>query len=200
VKGYKVYFVLYIVLVVELLAVIQERDILQQMEEEIRDKMITTIAEVYKKDLVLNIPEKFSEFTLGTKTANAIAMNVVGLYSKAEQDNIQATLNIAPKSKKPRNWPDKGITLGFENKYYKFFKDKGNLIFESKIPNSGKFTFVAECNVLRVLPDYLPDHLMTELKNQIGDTNLNQKTKPENFTIKVKARSKFKEKEASWDL
>lgn len=199
-KSSKVYFVLYIVLVVELLAVIQERDILQEMEEEIRDKMIVTIAEMYQKNIILSVPEKVSEYMRGSKASNKIQLNVVGLQSEKEKENIEMQINIQPGSKRPANWPMDGITLGYRSEDFNLYRDNGHIVFESKIKNSGSFSFVATCQVLRVLPDYLPEHLMSELITQIGEYNLNQDTNPEEFSIRVRNQSKFKEKDASWDL
>ena len=42
-----VYFVLYIVILTELLIVITERDELEEVEHQIRDKMLTTLAKMY---------------------------------------------------------------------------------------------------------------------------------------------------------
>lgn len=195
-KTNKVYFVLYIVLVVELLAVITERNILQEMEEELKGKMISTISEIYKKDIELTVPEKYSEYTLGTKNNNKILMSVLNLFSEDEKKNVEVNLDIKDNSKVPYKWPKGGISLGYEDKNYKLYKDNGNIVFENNIKISGKFNFIATCNVERVLPTYLPEELLNELKIKIGDKSLTQKSKPEFFSVNVKVPNRYKAEES----
>lgn len=199
-KKNQVYFVLYIVLITELLIVIQERDFLEAAEREIRDKMLTTIAAIYVKDVYLTIPQKESDYTLGSKNPNTVQINAVGLYSDEEKQNIIYKLDVEGKDK-PKDWPNGGISNGFSNDYYNLNVLDGNAIFESKIPNTGDFNFVVIATVERILPTYLPEHLLVELKHQMekeanGSVDLNQTTNPETFKINVKQLGGLKKKEA----
>jgi hypothetical protein len=55
---------MYLVLIVELLIVITERDELEEKETLIRDKMLNTLVESYKQPLILSIPQRTSDYNL----------------------------------------------------------------------------------------------------------------------------------------
>ena len=178
----QVYFVLYIVLITELLIVIHERDILEAQERYIRDNMITTLAEIYQEPVYLTIPQKESEVSVNKNAT--VQINAVGLYSDEEKELIEYNIDIS-KGRKPRGWPEGGISNGYEKDGYKLIVDNGNAIFQAKIPNTGDFKFNVSASVERILPSYLPKNLLQELKHQIGAVNLKQRTEKEDFEINV---------------
>ncbi len=200
-KKNMVYFVMYIVLITELLIVITERDDLQEAENQIRDKMLNTLAEIYKKPILLSIPELYSDYNLANKNPKKVVMTPLGLYSDQEKKNVKFVINLAPKSPKPIGWPAGGVISGeSESDNFKIVKEGGNAIFVAKFKNAGKFKFQAYCEVQRVLPDYLPERLLEELREQIGNTNLHQKSNTVEFTINAKRIGGLKKKAAKWSL
>ncbi len=199
-KKNMVYFVMYIVLITELLIVITERDDLQEAENQIRDKMLNTLAQIYKKPILLSIPELYSDYNLGNKTPKKVVMTPLGLYSDQEKKNVTFYIDVAPKSPKPLGWPEGGITNKDSTKYFKIKKEGGNAIFVAQFRKPGKYKFHAYCEVQRVLPEYLPEHLLKELKKQIGNTNLHQKSNTVEFVVNAKRIGGLKKKAAKWSL
>jgi hypothetical protein len=195
-KKNMVYFVLYIILIAELLVVITERDELQAVEFEIRNKMLTTLAENYKSDIYLSIPEKESEYSLGAKENVRVVLTPIGLTSEKEKENIEFFIDIAEDSKNiPPNWPKGGINLSTLNEDYNIEKEEGNGVFIAKFSRIGSYKFVAYCQVQRVLPEYLPENLLEELKREVGE-NLIKKSNLEDFIINAKSFGGLEKKEA----
>ncbi len=202
-KKNMVYFVLYIVLISELLMVIVERDDLLDQEEAIRDKMLATIAESYKKPVLLNIPEVKSDYSIKSKNQEPkkVVMTPIGLVSDKEKANIHYSIVVDPKSKNvPPGWPKTGITD--ETKNDKYFIDKnsdGSAVFNALLTRPGKYTFVAQFQVKRELPDYLPDFLQKELREMVGD-NLEAVSPKVKFTINAKRLGGVKKKEVEFSF
>ncbi len=199
-KKNMVYFVMYIVLITELLIVITERDDLQEAENKIRDKMLTTLAQIYKKPVLLSVPELYSDYSLSNKAPKKVVMIPLGLYSDKEKENVEFFINVAPGSPKPLGWPAKGISSKDSTAFFKITREGANAIFVAKFRKPGKYKFQAYCEVQRVLPEYLPDKLLKELQEQIGDTNLHQKSNVVDFVINAKRIGGLKKKAAKWSL
>jgi hypothetical protein len=164
-----VYFVLYIVIITELLIVITERDELEAVENEIRDKMLTTLAQMYQQPVVLNVPQRESTYDLNSEQEMRVVLTAAGLVSEEEKDNLNFTVNIDENSRKPRNWPAEGLTLNNPTDEFRIEKDNGNAIFIGKFDREGTYKFNAFCEVQRALPSYLPNHLMDTLRAMIGE-------------------------------
>ena len=195
-KKNMVYFVLYVVLITELLIVITERDELQAVEHQIRDKMLNTLADIYKKPLLLTIPEKVSDFSIGSKQPKKVVLTPAGLFSEAEKNNVIFFVDIDPESKaRPAGWPQGGISLDKPFESFRIEKENDNGVFIADFDRAGEYTFTAYCQVERVLPDYLPDKLLEELREQVGE-QLFQKSDPEGFMINAKSIGGLKKKEA----
>jgi len=186
VKKNMVYFVMYIVLISELLIVITERDDLQEVENQIRDKMLVTIAKIYQKPIVLNVPEVYSTFSIGSKQPKKVVLMPIGLYSEKEKEDVSFHIDIAPKSPRPDNWPLNGITSEKGTEQYQIIKNNGTAVFMAKFKKAGKYKFNAFCRVDRVLPDYLPPRLLKILKEKIGKANLHQRSSLVEFEIDAK--------------
>ena len=202
-KKNMVYFVLYIVLISELLMVIVERDDLLDQEEAIRDKMLATIAESYKKPVLLNIPEVKSDYSIKTKNQEPkkIVMTPIGLVSDKEKANIHYTVVIDPKSKStPVGWPKTGITDETKNdKYFINKNSDGSAVFNALLTRPGKYTFIAQFKVKRELPSYLPDFLQKELKELVAE-NLEAISPKVAFTINAKRLGGVKKKEVEFSF
>ncbi len=199
-KKNMVYFVLYIVLLSELLAVITERDELQEVENQIRNKMIATIATMYKKPVFISIPEKHSEYNIKSEEPQKIIITPVGLYSDKEKKNVKFVVTLQRDSKVPPSWPSGGVTNNTQNKNFNIILENGNAVFSAKLTDQGDYKFNVFCELNRELPEYLPERLLKILRDEIGNTNLHQKSKVETFDINAKATGGLKKKEVKFSL
>lgn len=199
-KKNMVYFVLYIVLITELLIVITERDELEEVEHQIRDKMISTLAEMYRTPIILSVPDQFSDYNLASKEPKKVVFTPIGLNSKQEKENVKFFVTVAPGSKAPRGFPPEGISSDKPSEFFKVEKEDGNAVFVADFKNAGKFKFQAKCVVDRALPDYLPEKLLEELKHEIGKANLHQESEPVEFVVNAKRIGGLKKKEVKFSL
>ena len=195
-KKNMVYFVLYIVLISELLIVITERDELEAKDHLIRQKMLSTIAESFKRPLVLTVPQKKSDYNIGSEDPIKVVLTPAGLTSSIEKTHIEYYVDLDEKSSKvPPDWPEGGITLGDSTKNFKIIRDNGNAIFMSRFNTEGEYKFKAYCELKRQLPDYLPDFLLDSLKSLIGG-NINAQSNLEEFVVNSKFVGSVKKKRA----
>ncbi len=167
-KKNMVYFVLYIVILVELLIVITERDDLEAIEHEIRDKMITSLAKSYKQPLILAIPNKETTFDIKKKEPHNVALIPVGLVNDEEKKNVTYYIDVDG-TRKPPKWPAGGISSINGTDTYAVDLSSGNAVFRMDTKSTGNYKFVAYCEVERVLPEYLPHHLMEMLIAEVGE-------------------------------
>ena len=195
-KKNMVYFVMYLVLIVELLIVITERDELEEKETLIRDKMLNTLVESYKQPLILSIPQRTSDYNLNSKEPIRVVLTPAGLVSDAEKKNLKFYVNITDKSsRKPREWMKRGITLEDSTAHFKMLKENGNAVFVADFNRSGNYKFEAYCTVDREFPPYLPDYLLDSLRARVGEFKI-ATSGLEKFEIKVKALGGVKKKRA----
>lgn len=183
-KKNMVYFVLYVVLITELLIVITERDELEEKEHEVRDKMLATIAESYKKPVLLSIPQAESDYNINNEEPHSIVMTPLGLVSDEEKQNVSYTINVVGNST-PRNWPSGGLTNESVNDAFQIeLNQDGSAIFKAEFSSTGTYTFEAYFSVERELPQYLPDYLLEELEHMIG-TQKEAKSEAAQFQVKT---------------
>lgn len=169
-KKNMVYFVLYIVILVELLIVITERDQLEEEDHKIRDKMIKSLALSYNQPIMLQIPQRESDYNLKNNEPHKVVMTPVGLVSDEEKEKVKFFIDISPESKvRPRNWPSGGISTD-KNGFEEFFieQQNGNAVFTIDFDRTGDYKFVAFVEVERELPGYLTEKLLNQLKEEIG--------------------------------
>jgi hypothetical protein len=193
-KKNMVYFVLYILILVELLIVITERDELQEADDLLRDKMLSTLVEMYKQPLLLSIPQRESSYELGSKAPMKVVLTPAGLVSENEKDNLNFVIDVAG-GNRPPGWPAGGITVSNSNDNYKIERENGNAVFIANLKNPGEYKFRAYCEVERELPDYLPPHLIESLKSMVGELKTVQSEK-EGFSITAKSLGGVQSKKA----
>jgi len=187
---------MYLVLIVELLIVITERDELEEKESLIRDKMLNTLVESYKQPLILSIPQRTSDYNLSSKEPIRVVLTPAGLVSDTEKKNLKGYISIEEKSRKvPRNWPKTGITLNDSTEQFKVFRENGNAVFIADFNRSGNYKFSAYCTVDREFPSYLPNYLLEILRERVGEFKT-AISGIEKFEIKVKALGGVKKKRA----
>ncbi|MCU7494090.1 MAG: hypothetical protein HF314_07350 [Ignavibacteria bacterium] len=165
-----VYFVLYLVVIMELLIVITERDELDARDHEIRDKMLNTLAEAYKQPLILSVPQKKSEVDMAQKEGIKVVLMPVGVLSEEDKRNLAFYVNVSGKSRlQPAGWPKGGVSLSTKDGNFRITRENGNAVFTAKFADAGEYTFEAYCTVNRQFPSYLPEYLMDILKEKVGN-------------------------------
>ncbi|MCF8260265.1 MAG: hypothetical protein K9J12_05795 [Melioribacteraceae bacterium] len=164
-----VYFILYVVLITELLIVITERDELEEKEHAIRDKMIGSIAASYKQPVLLFIPVTESNHNIRSKEPSKTILQPLGLVSDEEKLNVQFRVDVAEESRRtPPNWPDGGITSDNGTDKYSIQKNNdGSAIFLADLTATGEYVFDVFFEVERVLPTYLTDELLIALAEEL---------------------------------
>ena len=183
-----VYFILYIVLLTELLVVITERDEFEEAQNEVRHKMLSSMAASYKSPLLLAIPQAKTDFNLGDPENKevVVVMTPIGLVSDEEKKSVEFHVDVAPGSVKPAGWPDGGLTVSSSNQSFQIVRsDDGNGKLVGKIETAGDFQFKAYCKVERQLPSYLPEFLLEALKQMVGEQKT-AKSPVESFSISAK--------------
>ncbi|MCC6549807.1 MAG: hypothetical protein IT279_07030 [Ignavibacteriaceae bacterium] len=192
--GKMLYFVLYVVLITELMIVITERDELEEEEHKIRDKMLKSIAESYKAPLILAAVPKSLDFNVGSQDSKeaTVVLSAIGLVSDEEKTNVEFTVGVKG-SPTPSGWPGElKSTSADTNKTYYVLNDNGTGKFIAKLTSEGDFKFVAQCKVKRSVPDYLTERLKEELMHMIGDLKEGVSNQEE-FTIRAKRQGGVKQ-------
>ncbi len=132
-KAGKIYFVLYIVIIVELLVVITERDRLLSEASEAIGKFKDLNEEQYVQNLTLEIPQKTRNFVVpfneNLMETNYFVANIIprGLVSSAEQDKIEFIAEIANESKKDFYWLPERISSRDSNKNRDFYINRSDV-------------------------------------------------------------------------
>lgn len=195
-KKNMIYFVMYLVLIVELLIVITERDELDEKEHLIRDKMLNTLAESYKQPIVLTIPQRTSDYNLKEKDPLRVVLAPVGLASSAERKKVEFFIDVDKKTKrKPSGWPSGGLSLNNSTKDFKLVREDGNAVLIANFQKEGVYNFTAYCQLEREFPDYLPQYLMDSLTVRVGKFKL-AKSNTEGFMVRASTLGGVKKKRA----
>lgn len=193
-----VYFVLYVVLLTELLVVITERDELHEKEIEVKKKMLSSIADSYNQKFMLYIPQKQSEISPKSEEPATITMNTTGLVSREEKENIEFFVEWDPSSKnKPKDWPVDGLTnFSPEQEFYEVVvKDGNGTFYLDPAIGVGEYKFSVYARAERVFPQYLPHFLLEELEHMV-DMKVVESDK-EFFQITVKREGEIARKRIS---
>ena len=171
---YKVpfYFVLYLVVLVELLAVIIERDS-TELELQARLNEYATIQDsvisLYSLPILLDVQEE-TEWLISTKDSVHIIVSVTNLHTPEEKTGVQYY-----------------VISDNKNIYYNVVPDKktGNGNFYFKTTKNGTYTFGIYCKLRRQLPRYLPEIILDGIYEKVG-TDFKATSDTVNFTIKAK--------------
>jgi hypothetical protein len=193
------YFVLYVVLITELLIVITERDELEESEMFIRNNMLGSIAASYKAPISLSSTPKFLDYNVAGEGGHeaTIVLSVTGLVSDEEKAGVVYYVNVAPGSKTPDAWPSGGISSEKGNGKYKLVKSEdGAAKFLATMSAEGDYKFSTYCEVERRWPGYLMGTpLLDSLKVMVGNLK-KAKSNIEIFTISAKRQGGVKKKGA----
>jgi len=159
-----------------------------EKEEQIKIKMISSIADQYKREIELSAPIPYSEWQIGTDSVK-IPISVTGLVSDEEKKSaVYVITSEGGKSPGGGGYPSE-LTSTTPSGPYSIVKDlNGGATFEiTKVTGIGDYEFKAVMKVKRQLPTYLPSFLLEELKKASGFKEGQEvTTKPVKFKIKVK--------------
>jgi len=133
-RGVKVYFVLYVIMIIELLVVISERD---AAEDKLRfqiGSLDRLNIDLHKKPLELIIPQDTTVYAVPNiwteKRFTSVILIPENLVSKAEEDSVKFYVKLEKGSYTPPYWPIGGLTSG--TKKGKFKEAKYSLIKKGK--------------------------------------------------------------------
>ena len=166
------YFVLYLVVLVELLAIIIERDS-TELELQARLKEYATIQDsiisLYSQPILLDVQEEV-DWLISSKDSAHVLISVSNLHTLEEKAGVQYYINAN----------DGG-------NYYNVFVDKttGNGNFFFKTNKNGIYNFDVFCKLRRQLPRYLPDIIIEGIIAKIG-TDYIATSDTVSFRIKAK--------------
>lgn len=166
------YFVLYLVVLVELLAVIIERDS-TELELQARLNEYATIQDsiiaLYSRPIILDVQEE-TDWLISRRDSAHVLISVSNLHTLDEKAGVQ--YYISPYE---------------EGNYYNVIIDKetGNGNFYFKTNRSSTYNFDVYCKLRRILPRYLPDIIVEGIYAKIG---VDYKATSDTVTFKVKAK------------
>ena len=166
------YFVLYLVVLIQLLAVIIERDS-TELELQARLNEYATIQDsiisLYSRPILLDVQEE-TDWLISSKDSAHVLISISNLHTLEEKSGVQYYIN-----------PDK------EGNYYNVIVDKetgnGNFYFKTNI--NGSYNFDVYCKLRRQLPRYLPDIIIEGILAKVG---ADYKATSDTVSIKIKAK------------
>ena len=166
------YFVLYLVVLVELLAVIIERDS-TELELQARLNEYATIQDsiisLYSRPILLDVQEE-TNWLISSKDSAHVLISVSNLHTLEEKAGVQYYINPYE-----------------EGNYYNVIVDKetGNGNFYFKTNRNGTYNFDVYCKLRRQLPRYLPDVIIDGIFAKVGT---DYKATSDTVGFKVKAK------------
>jgi hypothetical protein len=173
---YKVpfYFVLYLVVLVELLLVIVERD---STETELKERLAEyatiqdSVISLYSQPILLDV-QKETEWMITGRDSLHVIVSVSNLQTPEEKADVQYYINTSQ---------------GSVASYHKMVTDKksGNGDFYFRTNTNGTYDFNVYCKLRRQLPRYLPQVIIDGIFEKVG-TDFKASSDTVNFKIKAK--------------
>jgi hypothetical protein len=166
------YFVLYLVVLVELLAVIIERDS-TELELQARLNEYATIQDsiisLYSRPILLDVQEE-TDWLISSRDSAHVLISISNLHTLEEKAGVQYYINPYE-----------------EGNYYNVMVDKetGNGNFYFKTNRNGSYNFDVYCKLRRILPRYLPDIIIEGIFARVG-TDFKATSDTVSFMIKAK--------------
>lgn len=188
-----VYFVMYLVLLSELITIITERDILTKHEIKVKKKLIASIGNSYKNPVFVNAQQGVT-WIIGSEQPADVMINNVGLVSDQEKKKVKYTVDVD--GPVPAGWQGPLTNNQTKGDFQLIFHEsKGDAEFRGKFSSEGKYKFKVTMEVERVLPDYLIGKARQELE-KIVENNKYQKVNT-TFTIEVTKKNTGVQKQGS---
>lgn len=153
------YFVLYLIVLVELLAVIIERDTTEQ-ELNKRIKEYETIQDslikVYQRPIFLNV-QAHTDWLISGRDSLNIMISVTELQSPTERQRVKYFVKL-----------DNEINSGWRSNHVVLDSRSGNGTFYFTEKKAGEYNYRVFCTVKRDLPLYLPSVIIKKLQERLG--------------------------------
>ena len=175
---YKVpfYFVLYLVVLVELLLVIVERD---DTESQLKERLAEyatiqdSVIALYSRPILLDV-EKETEWEISGRDSLHLIVSVSNLQTPEEKTDVQYFVHTGDEE---------------NDSYHKLVTDKktGNGNFYFRTNKNGTYNFNVHCQLRRQLPRYLPQVILDGIFAKVG-TDFKASSDTVNFKIKAKHR------------
>lgn len=174
-----IYFVLYLLVLAELLLVINERDELLAKEKEIQQKLINEFVELYLTEPQIYLPQKkFEDNVIKGKreSATSIPFTVKGI-TEDERYGTKYFVKVAPNENDrlnfPSSWPEANDSVLQSDNFVEdmFYVDDSSKImmnFMAHLPQ-GKYGFDIYCSVNRDVPSFLNEDLRAKLREKIQE-------------------------------
>jgi len=178
---YKVpfYFVLYLVVLVELLLVIIERD---STELELKTRLAEyatiqdSVISLYSQPILLNVQEE-KDWLISQRDSAHVIISVSNLQTPEERAGVQYFVNPG---------------MDGDGGYYNVVTDKntGNGNFYFKTNKNGTFNFDIYCRLQRKLPKYLPKVILDGIYEKVGT---DYRTSSDTVSFRIKAKHELQQ-------
>ncbi len=168
------YFVLYLIVLVELLAVIIERDTSEQQTKSRLSQYETvtdSLIKMYQLPILISV-QKETNWTITNKDSLGILISVSELQTPREKEKVKFHLKLKD-SNLP--WSSNHVVLDSRT-------GNGSFYFTEKKP--GEYTYNVYCTVHRAIPKYLPNIVYNQIAKKLGE-NFEVSSDTVHFLIKA---------------
>ncbi|MGD8307602.1 MAG: hypothetical protein PVF17_13175 [Ignavibacteria bacterium] len=177
-KKYRVpfYFVLYLVVLVELLLVVIERD---STETELKERLAEyvtiqdSVISLYTQPIILEI-KRNNEWTISNNDSLHLVVTVSNLQTPEEKASVEYYINAPEENNRNYHRVVTDKKTGFGNFYF-------------KTNRYGTYSFDVYCKLKRQLPRYLPQVIIDGIYSKVGADFISV-SDTVNFKVKAKHR------------
>lgn len=189
------YFIFYVVMILELLIFIMERDeATDQHLADLREMVMLSenLAREFEKPLDINVPENSTTMVYGASLQRALGrkgdsthviLSPLGLWSDAERQSVSFSVYDSTGTRVATDGGSGPFRLAIN-------RATGDAVLSTVLGREGTYRFTARCSVRRSIPGYYPalvrDSVATKLKRVLGKDMLVTTAHDVPFTITVK--------------
>ena len=189
------YFIFYVVMILELLIFIMERD--EATDQHLADlsemvMLSENLAREFEKPLDINVPGNSTATIYGASLQRALGrrgdsthviLSPLGLWSDAERQTVSFSVYDSAGTLVATEGERGPFTLAIN-------RATGDAVLSAVLGREGTHRFTARCSVRRTIPGYYPalvrDSVATKLKRALGKDMLVKTARAVPFTITVK--------------
>jgi hypothetical protein len=189
------YFIFYVVMILELLIFIMDRDeATDQHLADLSDMIMLSenLAHEFEQPLDINVPENSTAMIYGSSLQRALGrkgdsthviLSPLGLWSDAERQTVSFSVYDSTGTQVAGNGGSGPFKLSVN-------RTTGDAVLSTVLGREGTYRFTARCSVRRSVPGYYPslvrDSVTTKLKRVLGSDMLVKTDHAVPFTITVK--------------
>ncbi len=189
------YFIFYVVMILELLIFIMERDEATDKHNADVVEMLTLsddLAREFQKPLDISVPENSTATIYGASLQRAlhrtgdsvhVTLSPLGLWSEAERRSVSITIHDSTGALVAGEKAGGPFRLSVN-------KATGDAVLSALFAREGTYKFTARCSVRRSVPDYYPslvkDSVNAKLRRVLGRDMLVRTAQGVPFTVTVK--------------